>query len=96
MNRRTKRNIWRYVGQPAMRMAVMTIGAVGWFILSIWIFLVTLPQFPYYETLVKNQGTTDAAVWYIWAWIPVILMIVVGIFWSSGMFGRIWDVIREI
>ncbi len=69
--------------------------AVGWFsFLAPYLFLVFLPQFPYYETLfITNPGTTDKDAYFWWAWIPTLLLIIFGIFWSSGLLGRLWDAV---
>jgi hypothetical protein len=84
------------VARPMMRGSITVIAAVAWFILSIQLFLVYLPQFGYYETIINAQGTTDQAVWYIWAWIPVLIILVIGIFWASGIIGKSFNAMKDI
>jgi len=84
------------VARPMFRMAICSLVATAWFILSVLIFQVYLPQFAYYNTLIKAQGTTSNDVWFIWAWIPVLLLLVVGIFWSSGILGIVGKAISRV
>jgi hypothetical protein len=79
-----------------MRGSITVIAAVGWFILSAIIFQWWLPQFPFYVTLLKDEATTANDVWYIWAWIPTIAILALGIFWSSGLFGKIWEALTNV
>jgi len=79
-----------------MRMSLCVLAAVAWFILSIELFLVYLPQFKYYQTLITDQATTTQDVWYIWAWIPTLLILVFGIFWASGIVGKFWNAVRGL
>lgn len=84
------------VGRPMLRGSITVISAVAWFILSVLIFQVYLPQFNYYNQILINQGTNANDVWFIWAWVPTLLILVLGIFWASGMFGKMWEIMRRL
>ena len=95
MTGRKKRAMMEAVGRPMMRSTITVIAAVGWFLLSVFIFQVYLPQFNYYERVLINQGTNDNDVWFIWAWIPTLLILVIGMLWSSGILGKLWGILSE-
>lgn len=93
---RKKNYAMQAVARPMMRMSLCVLIAVSWFILSIQLFLVYLPKFNYYNRLITAQGTTSEDVWYIWAWIPTLVILVFGIFWASGIIGKFWDAVKEL
>ena len=77
---------------PVMRSLVCIIFAVAWNLLSAFLFLDFLPlNFGYYNTMVSNQGTNNFDVYMFWGWIPTILILVIGIFWASGLLGMIQE-----
>lgn len=84
------------VGRPMLRGSITVIAAVGWFLLSVFIFQVYLPQFGFYVQILANEGTTQNDVWFIWAWIPTLLILVLGIFWASGLFGKLWRIMQNL
>ena len=88
--------MWDAVGRPVMRGSITVIAAVGWFILSIFLFLVYLPQFKYYEFTITNRGFTDNDIWFFWAWIPTLAVLVLGIFWASGVFAKIEEALSNL
>lgn len=95
MTGRKKRAMMEAVGKPMMRGSITVLMAVAWFIGSVFIFQVYLPQFNYYERILINQGTNDNDVWFIWAWIPTLLILVIGMFWSSGILGKLWEILSH-
>lgn len=83
--------------QPAIRMTVLSMIAVGWYLAAGYIFLVFLPtNFVVYTTTVKNAGYTTYDVYFIWAWIPTLFLLVVGIFWASGLLGELWEIVKRL
>ena len=71
-----------------MRSIVCIIFAAAWNLLSAFLLLDFLPlNFGYYNTMVNNQGTNNFDVYMFWGWIPTILILIVGIFWASGLLG---------
>lgn len=93
---KTKNMVWGYVGRPALRMTVCILIGVGWFIAASQLFLAWLPQFNFYEQWVKNYGTNDNDVFLFWTWVPEIFLFILGIFWSSGLFGELAKGIRNL
>jgi hypothetical protein len=96
LNGKMKHFLWVSLGRPVMRMSFCVGIVIAWFsYLAPYIFLFFLPQFKYYETVfVSNPGTTDADVFFWWAWIPTLLILVLGIFWSSGLLGKLWEALN--
>jgi len=75
---------------PVMRSLVCIIFATAWNLLSAFLFLDFLPlNFGYYNTMLSNQGTNNYDVYLFWGWLPTIAIIVFGIFWASGLLGKI-------
>ena len=92
-----KRFVTKSVLQPAIRMTVLSMIAVGWYLIANFLFLDFFPlNFNAYNTMVKNSGSTTYDVYFVWAWIPTIFIFVVGIFWASGLLGELWEVLKRL
>ena len=75
-----------------MRSLVCMMAAVSWNLGSAFLFLNFLPlNFGYWNTMIANQGTNNFDVYMFWGWIPTILILVIGIFWSSGLLGKMGE-----
>jgi len=78
--------------RPVMRSIVCMMAAVTWNLGSAFLFLNFLPlNFGYWNTMIANQGTNNFDVYMFWGWIPTILILVIGIFWSSGLLGKMGE-----
>lgn len=83
--------------KPAIRMTVLSMVAVAWYLLAGYLFLVFFPtNFRYYNTLITDQGTTTFDVYYLWAWIPTLLIFTIGIFWASGLLNQLWRILSRL
>ena len=78
--------------RPVMRSLVCMMAAVSWNLGSAFLFLNFLPlNFGYWNTMIANQGTNNFDVYMFWGWLPTTLILVVGIFWSSGPLGKMGE-----
>ena len=91
-----KKELWGAVGRPAMRMGIIILIGVSWFIASAQIFLAWLPQFHFYEQWVTNYGTNDNDVFLFWTWVPEVFLFIGGMMWSAGIFGELAKGIRNL
>lgn len=91
-----KHELWGAVGRPAMRMGIIILIGVSWFIASAQIFLAWLPQFNFWEQWIKNYGTNDNDVFLFWTWVPEVLLFIGGMMWSAGIFGELAKGIRNL
>lgn len=83
--------------KPAIRMIVISMIAIGWYLLAGYLFLDFLPQnFAYYNNLITRQNTTVYDVYFIWAWIPTLFLFTMGIFWASGLLRQLWGILSRI
>ena|SRR2546425_11014757 len=97
MGRAARRLAWEAVGRPALRMLLVTIFCISWFIGSAYAFLDFLPaNFAYYNRLIVAQGTNNNDVWFFWGWIPTLFIFIIGLFWATGVLGRFWRILLEI
>lgn len=91
------RFVIKAVLQPAIRMVVLSMIAIGWYLAAGYIFLVFLPtNFVVYNTTLKNAGYTSYDVYFIWAWIPTLTLFMLGIFWASGLLGELWGIVKRL
>jgi hypothetical protein len=91
-----KKWLWGAVGRPVMRMLIVILIGVAWFIASSELFLAWLPQFNFYEQWIKNYGTNDNDTFLFWTWVPEVFLFLGGIMWSSGIFGELEKGIRNL
>ena len=78
--------------RPVMRSIVCMMFAVSWNLGSAFLLLNFLPlNFGYWNTMIANQGTNNFDVYMFWGWIPTLLILIIGIFWSSGLLGRMGE-----
>lgn len=91
------RFVFKAILQPAIRMMVLSMMAVGWYLAAGYIFLVFLPtNFVVYTTALKNAGYTTYDVYFIWAWLPTLTILILGIFWASGLLGELWEIVKRL
>lgn len=87
--------LWPAIGRPTLRMCVVVLVGVGWFIASSQLFLAWLPQFRFYEQWITNFGTNDNDTFLFWTWVPEVLLFLLGIMWASGVIGEIWKWVKN-
>ena len=89
---KAQRVLWEYLGRPVVRSIVAIIAAVSYNLGSTYALLYWLPSnFNYYNTLISNQGTTVYDAYLFWTWIPTLIIFMIGLFWASGLFGKMLE-----